>query len=56
MKSLCGESEDLMARVEMYQNSALSPYLFSLVMDGTIRIDRLRYIDCQVGRNVCFDA
>jgi hypothetical protein len=37
VKSFCGIREDLNVRVDVHQGSAISPYLFSVVMDETTK-------------------
>jgi len=37
VKTVCGETEDFKVKVDVHQESALSPYLFSVVIDAVTK-------------------
>jgi len=43
IQSMCGETEGFRVKVGVHQGSALSPYLFSVVMDVVIKKYSWRY-------------
>lgn len=43
VRSLCGEFEDFMIRVKLYQGYTLSSYLFILILNYITKIYRVRY-------------
>lgn len=40
VKSLCGETKDFRVKLGVHQDSALNPYLFSLVIDYMIKVTK----------------